>query len=150
MSGRATTIDALRIFGFGRFADLEIELGRGLNLLVGPNEAGKSTLLAFLRSVLFGFERRQSPRRFEPRSGYPFGGELTLKTPSGTLVVQRSGGRRRAEGELSVRDDAGCSARSSPSPSTSSRTSRRWRRNRRCPRPSSPPVCRAPTGSLRP
>lgn len=107
MSGRATSIDALRIFGFGRFVELEIELDRGLNLVVGPNEAGKSTLLAFLRSVLFGFDRRQSPQRFEPRGGFPFGGELTLKTPAGTLVVQRSGGRRRAEGELSVRDDAG-------------------------------------------
>lgn len=107
MTARATTIDALRIFGFGRFAELEVELDRGLNLVVGPNEAGKSTLLAFLRSVLFGFDRRQSAQRFEPRGGFPFGGELTLKTPAGVLVVQRSGGRRRAEGELSVRDDAG-------------------------------------------
>ena len=106
MSGR-TTIDALRIHGFGRFSDVEIELDRGLNLLVGPNEVGKSTLLAFIRAVLFGFERRQSPRRYEPRSGNAFGGELTLKTPSGTLVVQRSASRRRVEGELLLRDGEG-------------------------------------------
>ena len=102
-----TTIDALRIHGFGRFADLRVELDRGLNLLLGPNEAGKSTLLAFIRSVLFGFDRRQSARRYEPRTGNAFGGELTLKTPSGTLVVQRTGSRRRVEGELIVRDGQG-------------------------------------------
>ena len=77
MSGRRTTIEALRIHGFGRFSGLEIELDRGLNLLVGPNEAGKSTLLSFIQSVLFGFERRQSPRRYEPRNGNAFGGEIS-------------------------------------------------------------------------
>ena len=44
------------IDGFGVFHDEERrDLGQGLTVLLGPNEAGKSTLLAFVRGVLFGF-----------------------------------------------------------------------------------------------
>ncbi len=57
-------IDRLRVDGFGHFRQHELDLRPGMNLLFGQNEAGKSTLLAFVRAMLFGFERRaSSPRR---------------------------------------------------------------------------------------
>ena len=37
------------------------DIGDGLNLVIGPNEMGKSTLLAALRAVLF--ERHSSKAR---------------------------------------------------------------------------------------
>ncbi|MFP2929215.1 AAA family ATPase, partial [Pyxidicoccus sp. 3LG] len=95
-------IDSLRVLGFGRFSGLTRELGPGLHLLHGPNEAGKSTLLAFLRSMLFGFEKRGQPERYEPESGGPFGGELRLTTDAGTLFMRRVAAGRRSEGELTV------------------------------------------------
>ncbi|HZI14152.1 MAG TPA: AAA family ATPase, partial [Myxococcus sp.] len=94
-------IDSLRIEGFGHFSRFTRELGPGLHLLYGPNEAGKSTMLAFLRSVLFGFEERGQPERYEPESGGPFGGELRLSTAEGPLCVRRTGGRK-SKGELLV------------------------------------------------
>ncbi len=96
-------IDALHVLGFGRFSGLTRELGPGLHLLYGPNEAGKSTLLAFLRSMLFGFEKRGQPERYEPAHGGAFGGELTLSTSAGPLLVRRIASRRASEGELTVR-----------------------------------------------
>ncbi len=49
-------ITALEIDGYGAWSGLKIErLADGLNVLYGPNEAGKTTLLCFLRSVLYGF-----------------------------------------------------------------------------------------------
>ncbi|NMO15303.1 AAA family ATPase [Pyxidicoccus fallax] len=95
-------IDSLRVLGFGRFSGMTRELGPGLHLLYGPNEAGKSTLLAFLRSMLFGFEKNGHPERYEPKSGGPFGGELRLTTDVGPLLVRRVAAGRRAKGELSV------------------------------------------------
>jgi uncharacterized protein YhaN len=95
-------IDSLRVLGFGRFSGLTRELGPGLHLLHGPNEAGKSTLLAFLRSMLFGFEKRGQPERYEPEGGGPFGGELRLFTEAGPLLVRRVAAGRRSEGELTV------------------------------------------------
>lgn len=42
---------------FGRFHNKEIELKPGLNLIYGENEAGKSTIHAFIKGMLFGIER---------------------------------------------------------------------------------------------
>ena len=95
-------IERLKIDGFGRFERWEERLAPGLNVFFGPNEAGKSTLLSFVRAVLFGFSRKKAPSRYEPERG-PFGGEILLSTGSGPLWIRRAGSRRRYEGELSLR-----------------------------------------------
>ncbi|MFV0445835.1 MAG: AAA family ATPase [Planctomycetaceae bacterium] len=46
---------ALQIENFGIHRNRRLELASGVQLLFGPNEAGKSTLLAVLRQLLFGF-----------------------------------------------------------------------------------------------
>ncbi|MGZ3459304.1 MAG: ATP-binding protein, partial [Archangium sp.] len=82
MSG-GLRIDLLRVHGFGHFSGYELELRPGLNLLYGPNEAGKSTLLAFIRGMLFGLEKRgRSESRYEPEAG-TFGGELCVSSGAG-------------------------------------------------------------------
>lgn len=45
------------ISGFGKFHDKSITFDDGLNIVYGKNEAGKSTLHTFIRSMLFGMER---------------------------------------------------------------------------------------------
>ncbi|ATB28650.1 AAA family ATPase [Melittangium boletus] len=87
MSG-GLRIDVVRVHGFGHFTDYSLELRPGLNLLYGPNEAGKSTLLAFLRGMLFGFDKQ-----YEPETG-TWGGELCVSSAAGPLVVRRTMGRR--------------------------------------------------------
>ena len=48
----AVKIDALEIDGFGIWRGLKLgPLDEGVNLFYGPNEAGKTTLLQFIRSV---------------------------------------------------------------------------------------------------
>jgi len=42
----------LRVHPFGRFADREVAFGPGLTVVLGPNEAGKSTLWYAIRSAL--------------------------------------------------------------------------------------------------
>ncbi|RKH38195.1 ATP-binding protein, partial [Corallococcus llansteffanensis] len=99
-------IDRFQVDGFGHFSGYSGAPGPGLTLLYGPNEAGKSTLLAFLRGVLFGFEKRGQPERYEPE-GALFGGELSLDTAAGPLVVRRRVGKRASEGTLTVRTPEG-------------------------------------------
>ena len=49
----------LLIHRYGHFADAALEFpGNGVQVVHGRNEAGKSTLLQFLREVLFGFGER--------------------------------------------------------------------------------------------
>lgn len=47
----------LHISGFGKFHDRNLAFQDGLNIVYGRNEAGKSTLHTFIRSMLFGMER---------------------------------------------------------------------------------------------
>lgn len=46
-------INILKLQRFKRFIDYEIKLGQGINVIKGPNEVGKSTLLEALVSCLF-------------------------------------------------------------------------------------------------
>lgn len=50
-------IDSIEIDNFGAWTDLSLALkSDGMNVFYGPNEAGKSTLLRFIRGSLFGFD----------------------------------------------------------------------------------------------
>ena len=44
---------------FGCLNNNTLELQEGLNLIQAPNESGKSTWLAFLRSMLYGLSTRE-------------------------------------------------------------------------------------------
>lgn len=48
---------------FGKFGERTFEFRRGMNLVVGPNEAGKSTLMEAIPAVLFGVRNKE---RFRP------------------------------------------------------------------------------------
>ncbi|RMH06415.1 MAG: hypothetical protein D6704_07390, partial [Nitrospirae bacterium] len=78
-------ITELAIQGFGLFHDLVIrDFSPGITVFVGPNEAGKSTLMAFIRGILFGFDgRRAGHNRYEPLGGGRYGGSLVLELPDG-------------------------------------------------------------------
>jgi uncharacterized protein YhaN len=105
------------IDGFGVFHDRRTEaLGSGLTVLHGPNEAGKSTLLAFIRGVLFGFPDKRSKGKqplYPPVHGGQHGGRLFVEHDGETFTIARSAssrknaarirdadGKERPEGEL--------------------------------------------------
>lgn len=57
--------DRLTLDGFGRYQRaISIDFAPGLTVLVGPNESGKTTLIAGLTAVLFGLPVNQDPAQF--------------------------------------------------------------------------------------
>lgn len=61
------------IFNFGKIHKRKFSFGPGINVIYGPNEAGKSTLHAFLLGMLFGLEKgrgrsvaSEGYQRYEP------------------------------------------------------------------------------------
>ncbi|MFH1689419.1 MAG: AAA family ATPase [Candidatus Eisenbacteria bacterium] len=78
-------IRRLRLVNFKRFADHEIVLEPGLNLIVGPNESGKSSIAEALSTVLFAdpASRADSVRSLE-RWGGTGGMRLELDFEQGT------------------------------------------------------------------
>ena len=90
-------IDGWHIDGFGLFQDRQLrDLPAGLNLFLGPNEAGKSTLLAFVQTVLFGFPAGQKGKAlYPPLGGGRHGGRLFLHTDDGAVTVERFQGVKK-------------------------------------------------------
>ena len=68
---------------FGRLERRTLELSPGLNIIEAPNEAGKSTLTAFLRVMLYGLPTRErgaaaDKNLYAPWSGSAMQGRLEL------------------------------------------------------------------------
>ncbi|WP_366656973.1 AAA family ATPase [Fodinicurvata sp. EGI_FJ10296] len=76
--------------GFGILNNWRVDDLDGKPLIVqGRNEAGKSTLLAFLQGVLFGFPKGRNDRKYHPLAGGTHGGRIVLATPDGELTIAR-------------------------------------------------------------
>ena len=85
-------MDILRLSAtFGRLEQRELTLSPGLNVLYAPNESGKSTWGAFIRTMLYGLSTRErgplaDKNRYAPWSLSPMRGTLALTcqtAPSG-------------------------------------------------------------------
>lgn len=79
-------IERIRVGAFGRLCDLDTgpEPLPGLVAVLGPNEAGKSTLFHFLTSMLYGFHPAT-------RDGNPYA-PWDGADPSGGVVIRLDGG----------------------------------------------------------
>ena len=80
---------ALEVEGFGAWSGLKLQrMSEGLNVVYGPNEAGKSTLLQFIRSMFYGFSPER--RRYVPplHGGRP-GGWLEVSATGGQFQIAR-------------------------------------------------------------
>lgn len=76
--------------GFGRFQGRILELEPGLNVIVGPNEAGKTTVQKFILGMLYGFKKRAQRRdftadvaRYRPWQGGEYRGALVYSLAGG-------------------------------------------------------------------
>lgn len=91
-------INSIHIDKFFEFYNVSLEaLGPSLNIFIGPNEAGKSTILKFLRAIFFGFDKK-----------YPkdWGGRIEIISKSSTpIIIERKGGTKT--GILKVLDQDG-------------------------------------------
>ena len=78
-------IKEIGIEGFGIFQHVTIpDIASNVTVFEGANEAGKTTLMAFIRAVLFGFDsRRAGNNRYEPVRGGTHGGALVVETADG-------------------------------------------------------------------
>jgi DNA repair exonuclease SbcCD ATPase subunit len=72
----------LHVDGFGRLAERDFAFGPGLNVVVGPNEAGKSTLAAAIIASLYGLPRTQK-ERWRPWTGPLYATSLAYETADG-------------------------------------------------------------------
>ena len=82
-------ITRVRIEGFRCLAGLDWRPAVGLNLVLGPNEAGKSALAEFIEAMIFGLASGAESDRRRPWSGGPFGGRLELDCGRFLVAIDR-------------------------------------------------------------
>ena len=79
---------------FGRLEQQELHLHPGLNLICAPNESGKSTWSAFIRTMLYGFPSRErstlaDKKRYVPWSGAAMQGRMELTADGHAYTLLR-------------------------------------------------------------
>ncbi len=79
---------------FGCLNNATLDLSPGLNLIQAPNESGKSTWLAFLRSMFYGFSSRErgalaDKNRYLPWNGASMKGRADLTWDGRDIVLVR-------------------------------------------------------------
>ena len=85
-------IKYIQIDGFGVWKGLKIEeLPEGVTVFFGPNEAGKTTVMQFVRTVLYGFSGERRARYLPPVSGGTPGGRLRVDAGGADFTLERSG-----------------------------------------------------------
>ena len=87
-------IERLQVDGFGHFHGRDLgPFDSPLTVLIGPNEAGKSTMLDFIRTMLFGFSAPGKLAFHRPIDGGQHGGKIVLRGEDGRrYVVERRPG----------------------------------------------------------
>ena len=100
-----------RIENFGVLSGYERSFTDGLNEIRAENGRGKSTLAAFIRVMLFGFEGERSRgeldnerRRFAPWQGGVYGGRLEFEAGGGRYILNRAFGRKESEDSFELLD----------------------------------------------
>ena len=86
--------------GFGALHNRKFSLTPGLTIIKGANEAGKTTLLFFLRRMLFGFSSRgkRDFNSYPPLNGGQHGGYLNIVTQNGDrYTLERYSSERDAK-----------------------------------------------------
>ncbi len=99
----------LHVDGFGKLHGFTYSAKPGMNLILGENEFGKSTLLAFVRAMLYGFGKRSSGRlkdfdrrKYAPWNHSAYGGSMTFSHEGVMYRLERSFATSRAEDETAL------------------------------------------------
>lgn len=87
-------IKEITIYGYGKWVDQHFEFTNPVQVIYGPNEAGKSTMIDFIISVFFGFQnKRQAVHgQYFPKNSNAYGGEILFTEQGVTYRLTRTAG----------------------------------------------------------
>jgi len=97
---------------FGCLDGETLRLEDGLNVLIRPNERGKTTWAAFLLAMFYGIDTSKrsakgilpDKTRYQPWNGKPMSGTLELEHQGRIIVLQRTSQRGRPMGQFRAWD----------------------------------------------
>ncbi|MEJ6348653.1 AAA family ATPase [Holzapfeliella sp. He02] len=99
-------IKQIKIKNFGKFSDKVFDFTSNQVVFYGENEAGKSTLVAFIIQIMFGFPNKTTKKKQYHPSPMPsiFGGEIIFSDDGSRYTLKRYL-NKKTEGDFSVFKD---------------------------------------------
>lgn len=104
-------IKKANIIAFGGISNKVIEFEKGINIVYGENEAGKSTIQNFIKIWLYGISTKRSKDlknnerlKFTPVSGEKIRGELYIEDGKREYIIKRSFGATKREDSCEILD----------------------------------------------
>lgn len=100
-------LEHIKMTSFGAFSNRAIgPFAPGLNVVYGPNEAGKTTAASFVRGVLFGWEEARGSRNtYKPVAGERAGSLFFSDGEGGEMELSRARNADGLKGPAELVDD---------------------------------------------
>ncbi len=98
------------IENFGRLASYTHTFSDGLNVIIGKNGCGKTTLTVFIKSMLYGMEAKKTKgeesdrKRYLPWQGGRCGGSLTFENEGKQYRIERTFGDKPSSDTFAIYD----------------------------------------------
>ena len=105
-------IEKINIKSFGMITDMSLDFSEDINVIVGRNEAGKSTVAAFIRYMLYGFPVEESgdgPDERSKRINWDSGiaeGSMTVRVGEKRYLLSRITERVENGQRVSYKEDS--------------------------------------------
>lgn len=105
-------IKKLNITSYGKFENREISFSDGLNIVCGKNESGKSSVMSFIRAMLYGFSGRGAVLANDRKHYLPWGktsmqGSADILLDNGkTVKISRTSGKSQGFDKMECFDIA--------------------------------------------
>lgn len=96
-------LKSIQVNGFGKLENKNIEFDDKINLIVGANESGKSTLMGFIKSIFYGVNRNKAGNTFselekyKPWKDIEFSGKAEYEVDGINYTVFRDFNRNNAK-----------------------------------------------------
>lgn len=93
---------------FGKHKELKLNINSDLNILYGPNEAGKSTIQAFIKVMLYGINSRarkivENERlKYTPWDGSAMSGEIIIEKNGIDYSIRRTFGESKKHDKIKI------------------------------------------------
>ena len=105
-------IERIEIKSFGQLTDMALEFSDTINIIEGQNEAGKSTIAAFIKYMLYGFEATETDGKLgerKKRINWSTGvaeGNMTVSVSGKKYLINRSTVQVENSGRISYKEDS--------------------------------------------
>lgn len=106
------TITKIEVDSFGKWNNFTLDFSENVNVILGQNEAGKSTICAFLYMMFYGLPseskklgiREDWRKRYLPWSGSAMSGTIYFNEGGRSFVLSRKLGKTRRGDKVLLRD----------------------------------------------